>query len=65
MTIACMMCGCSARPELATLYAKFITTRWAASAVLGQLVLMRNVVLCVAVAGRIYFGFNKFHAMKH
>jgi len=45
---------------MATLYA-----RWAATAVLGQLVLMRNAVLCVAVAGRIYFGFNKFHVMKH
>jgi len=60
-----MMYGCSARPELATLYAKFVAARWEASAFLGQLVLMRNAVLCVAVAGRIYFGFNKFHVMKH
>jgi hypothetical protein len=52
-------------PELATLYAKIVTARWAASAVLGQLVLMRNAGLCVVVAGRIYFGFKKIHVMKH
>jgi len=65
MTTVCMMCGCSTRPDLATLYVKFVTARRAASAVLGQLVLMSNPVLCVATAGRIYFGFNKFHVMKY
>jgi hypothetical protein len=65
MTTVRMMYGCSARPELTTLYAKFVTARWAASTVLGQLVLMRNAVLCVAGAGRIYFRFNISHVIKH
>jgi hypothetical protein len=65
MTTIRRTCRSSARPELATLCVNFATARWAASAILGQLVSMRNAVLCAAVAGRIYFGFNKFHVMKH